>query len=103
MYKGTSQHVKEIPGIHSKKSTEDANLPPHIFNAMARAYQRSMAKKDPGPLGPPGLDENLGKIVISWVFMRDIPLWNRNFMVILIVILWWLNGISWDLMGFTLW
>ena len=30
----------------SRFGTEDANLPPHIFNASARAYQRSMTKKD---------------------------------------------------------
>lgn len=29
-----------------KYASLDANLPPHIFNAMARAYQRSMAKKE---------------------------------------------------------
>lgn len=29
-----------------KYASLDANLPPHIFNATARAYQRSMAKKE---------------------------------------------------------
>lgn len=32
-------------------ATEDANLPPHIFNASARAYQRSMTKKDTADTG----------------------------------------------------